>query len=84
MKSHVSRISTLLSVIVALTLVATSNGLPEVFAVHSYSASISPSVVQVGTSSTFTLTLTNAGEGELPRRLGAFTVAIPSSFTNIG
>ncbi len=82
MRTHVSRISTLAGFIVALTLVATSNGLPEVFAVHSYTASISPTVVTVNTSSTFTLTLTNASEGELPRRLGSFTVAIPSSFTN--
>ncbi|MGH9877348.1 MAG: prealbumin-like fold domain-containing protein, partial [Nitrososphaerales archaeon] len=76
--------STLTSIIVALALVATSNGLPEVFGVHTYSTSISPSVAQVGVGSTFTVTITNAGQDDFPRRLGAFTIAIPSSFTNLG
>jgi|GEM_PF-5724577 len=84
MKSDITRISTIAGIIVALTLVATSNGLPQAFAVHTYSTSINPSVAQVNTGASFTVTINNAAQGELPRRVGAFTVAIPASFTNLG
>ncbi len=83
MKSHLSRISTLAGIIVALTLVVTSNGLPDVFAAHTYSTSITPTVTEVGISKTFTVTLTNAAAGTFPLRLGSFTIAVPSSFTNL-
>ena len=82
-KLQLSRVSTIAGMIVALTLVLTSNTLPDVFAAHTYSTSISPSVVQVNTASTFTVTITNAGQSEFPRRAGSFTIAVPSSFTNL-